>query len=139
MRTKRKLYKSYTREFKLEAIRLMDESGRPASDKKASTRAFFYCSGRLAPRSVLGEARPTKCFGRSSPHEVFWARQDLLAALALRVDLKVAQDSCAILVNRLRNKPCLLLNLNVPLCGTDKPKRPPQGRPFWFIGRDGRI
>jgi len=32
MRTKRKLYKSYTREFKLEAIRRMDESGRPASE-----------------------------------------------------------------------------------------------------------
>ncbi len=32
MNHKRKLYKSYTREFKLEAIRLMEESGRPPAD-----------------------------------------------------------------------------------------------------------
>ena len=29
---KRKSYKSYTKEFKLEAIRLMDESGRPPAE-----------------------------------------------------------------------------------------------------------
>ena len=32
MTIKRKLYTTYTKEFKLEAIRLMDESGRPASE-----------------------------------------------------------------------------------------------------------
>ncbi|MDA8788842.1 hypothetical protein N9M91_02080 [Porticoccaceae bacterium] len=43
---------------------------------------------------------------------VYWSgRQDLLAKLALRVVLKDAQDSFAILVNRLRNKRRLLLNL----------------------------
>ena len=29
---KRKPYKTYTREFKVEAVRLMDESGRPPAD-----------------------------------------------------------------------------------------------------------
>ena len=32
MTKKRKPYKSYTKEFKLEAIRLMDESGRPPAE-----------------------------------------------------------------------------------------------------------
>ncbi len=32
MTTKRKPYKTYTKEFKLEAIRLMEESGRPSSE-----------------------------------------------------------------------------------------------------------
>jgi len=32
MTTKRKPYNTYTKEFKLEAIRLMDESDRPASE-----------------------------------------------------------------------------------------------------------
>ena len=32
MTRKRKPYKTYTKEFKLEALRLMDESGRPASE-----------------------------------------------------------------------------------------------------------
>ncbi len=32
MTTKRKPYKTYTKEFKLEALRLMDESDRPASE-----------------------------------------------------------------------------------------------------------
>ena len=32
MTTKRKPYKTYTKEFKLEAIRLMEESERPASE-----------------------------------------------------------------------------------------------------------
>ncbi len=32
MNTKRKPYKTYTKEFKLEAIRLMEESGRPSSE-----------------------------------------------------------------------------------------------------------
>jgi transposase len=32
MAVKRKPYKTYTRAFKLEALRLMDESGRPASE-----------------------------------------------------------------------------------------------------------
>ena len=32
MATKRKTYNTYTKEFKLEAIRLMDESDRPASE-----------------------------------------------------------------------------------------------------------
>lgn len=32
MSNKRKPYKTYTREFKLEAIRLMEESGRPAAE-----------------------------------------------------------------------------------------------------------
>ena len=32
MPTKRKPYKTYTREFKLEALRLMEESDRPASE-----------------------------------------------------------------------------------------------------------
>ena len=31
MTTKRKLYNAYTKEFKLEALRMMDESNRPAS------------------------------------------------------------------------------------------------------------
>ncbi len=47
---------------------------------------------------------------------IWSGRQDLLAALALRVALKGAQDSCAILVNRLRNKRCLLLNLRFLSC-----------------------
>ncbi len=32
MTRKRKPYKTYTREFKVEAVRLMDESGRPPGD-----------------------------------------------------------------------------------------------------------
>ena len=32
MTRKRKPYKTYTKEFKLEALRLMDESGRPTSE-----------------------------------------------------------------------------------------------------------
>ena len=32
MTTKRKPYNTYTKEFKLEAIRMMDESDRPASE-----------------------------------------------------------------------------------------------------------
>ena len=32
MTSKRKPYKKYTRDFKLEAIRLMDESDRPAAE-----------------------------------------------------------------------------------------------------------
>jgi len=32
MTTKRKPYKTYTKEFKLEAIRLMEESGRPPAE-----------------------------------------------------------------------------------------------------------
>jgi len=32
MTRKRKPYKTYTREFKVEAVRLMDESGRPPAD-----------------------------------------------------------------------------------------------------------
>jgi len=32
MNTRRKPYKTYTKEFKLEAIRLMEESGRPSSE-----------------------------------------------------------------------------------------------------------
>ncbi|TDR20692.1 transposase [Marinicella litoralis] len=32
MTSKRKPYKTYTREFKLEAVRLMDESDRPSSE-----------------------------------------------------------------------------------------------------------
>ena len=32
MSTKRKPYNTYTKEFKLEALRLMEESGRPASE-----------------------------------------------------------------------------------------------------------
>lgn len=32
MNSKRKPYKTYTKEFKLEAIRLMEESDRPASE-----------------------------------------------------------------------------------------------------------
>ena len=31
MTTKRKLYNTYTKEFKLEALRMMDESDRPTS------------------------------------------------------------------------------------------------------------
>ena len=32
MTRKRKPYKTYTREFKVEAVRLMEESGRPPAD-----------------------------------------------------------------------------------------------------------
>ncbi len=45
MTGKRKTYKTYTKEFKLEAVRLMRESGRPASECSLAPSSPFTGDG----------------------------------------------------------------------------------------------
>ena len=75
--------------------------------------------GKLAPRSVVGTAGFTR-YARPSGRPLFKKRA-------------VAQDSCAILVNRLRNKRCLLLNLRILRGGTDKQKSLHKGGFFIYL------
>ena len=83
------------------------------NQQKASIGRLFWFIGleglprealwvKLAPRSIVGTAGFTR-YARPSGRPLFKKRA-------------VAQDSCAILVNLLRNKLCLLLKLRILRC-----------------------
>ena len=65
-------------------------------------KGSFIWSAELIQRGILETAGFT-CYARPKGRPLFKKRA-------------VAQDSCAILVNRLRNKLCLLLKLRILRC-----------------------